>query len=231
MGRWWWSKFLLVSFLTLFSIAYIYPTWKGGDFKESSYPFHRQLTLGLDLQGGLYLVMGVDFDQIFESVLERRVKALVTTLQEEAGVTAEQRPSESGLSTDEDPRVQITFDEKQSERVYELYKEGTFDLRLTQDTPGVYEFGLNHVFRGEVRTRTIDQSIEVIRNRIDQFGVTEPQITRQGTDRIVVELPGNKEIERAKNLIGQTARLEFKIVDQNAADPNQLREAIREAAR
>ena len=73
-----------------------------------------------------------------------------------------------------------------------------------------------------MRERTISQSIEVIRNRIDEFGVTEPSITSQGNNRIVIELPGVKEVERAKELIGRTAKLEFKMADDKTMSPGAL---------
>lgn len=65
----------------------------------------------------------------------------------------------------------------------------------------------------EIEDTAISKSIEVIRNRIDEFGVTEPEIVSQGRDRIVVQLPGVKDISRAKDLIGRTAKLEFKFVN------------------
>src|SRR4030042_4590280 len=65
-----------------------------------------------------------------------------------------------------------------------------------------------------VKKKAIDQALEIIRNRIDQFGVSEPEITLQGADQILVQLPGIKDSQRAINLIGQTALLEFKLVDE-----------------
>src|SRR4030066_1198983 len=66
----------------------------------------------------------------------------------------------------------------------------------------------------QVRKSAIDQALETIRNRIDQFGVLEPEITLQGTDRILIQLPGIKDPQRAIDLIGRTALLEFKLVDE-----------------
>jgi preprotein translocase subunit SecD len=66
----------------------------------------------------------------------------------------------------------------------------------------------------QIKKSALDQALETIRNRIDQFGVSEPEITRQGTDRILIQLPGVKDPQRALNLIGQTALLEFKLVDE-----------------
>jgi preprotein translocase subunit SecD len=66
----------------------------------------------------------------------------------------------------------------------------------------------------DAKERQLRQALEIIRNRIDQFGVSEPEITLQGTDRILVQLPGVRDPQRAINLIGQTALLEFKLVDE-----------------
>ena len=75
----------------------------------------------------------------------------------------------------------------------------------------------------QIKKNAVDQALETIRNRIDQFGVSEPEITLQGTDRILIQLPGVKDPQRAINLIGQTALLEFKLVDEEG----NLDEALR----
>jgi preprotein translocase subunit SecD len=66
----------------------------------------------------------------------------------------------------------------------------------------------------EIKKSAVDQALETIRNRVDQFGVAEPDISRQGEDMILIQLPGIKDPERAKDLIGKTALLEFKLVDE-----------------
>ena len=74
----------------------------------------------------------------------------------------------------------------------------------------------------------LKKSIEVIRNRIDEFGVTEPEIVSLGSDRIVIQLPGVKDIERAKELIGETAKLEFKMVNNEVAPADLQRKEDRD---
>ncbi len=75
----------------------------------------------------------------------------------------------------------------------------------------------------DIKKNAVEQSLETIRNRVDQFGVTEPEIIPEGRDRIVIQLPGIKDTARAKNLIGKTALLEFKLVDEE----HSLEEAVR----
>jgi hypothetical protein len=128
----------------------------------------------------------------------------------------------------DDPRLLMSFDPAKRDDVYNLIKKEFWTLRLAGEKPGELELGLSSSYRVDVRERTISQSIEVIRNRIDEFGVSEPAITSQGADRIVVELPGVKEVDRAKDLIGRTARLEFKMVDDKAMSQAQLQALVAE---
>jgi preprotein translocase subunit SecD len=225
MTRSWWGKLLLLIVLTATSVAYVYPTLANLDLEKTKFPFKQKINLGLDLQGGLYLVLGVDFDKVFRDVAERQASSLKARLAEKSLVAKEVKSVREGFPKD-DPRVVVEFDAAQREPIYDLVKKEFTSLRLAGESPGKLELGLDREFRGEVRERTINQSIEVIRNRIDEFGVSEPSIVSQGTDRIVVELPGVKEVDRAKELIGRTARLEFKMADDKSLGGNQLASLI-----
>src|SRR5205085_10718945 len=86
----------------------------------------------------------------------------------------------------------------------------------------------SELYLNELKKRTIEQSIETIRNRIDEFGVSEPSITAQGDNRILVQLPGIQDATRAKELINRTARLEFHMVD-GALSASQLTALVAEA--
>lgn len=97
------------------------------------------------------------------------------------------------------------------------------DLDLESADEGVIELGLKPKEIKNIEENAVTQSVEVIRNRIDQFGVVEPVIVRQGEDEIVLQLPGIKDPERAIELVGRTAQLEFKLVDATAAvNPSEL---------
>jgi SecD/SecF fusion protein len=94
--------------------------------------------------------------------------------------------------------------------------DGFPNLDLRSNEKGVIDVGLNPKEIKNIEENAVTQSLEVIRNRIDQFGVTEPVIVRQGEDEIVLQLPGVKDPERAIELVGRTAQLEFKLVDATA---------------
>ncbi len=210
----WWTKFALLVLVTVLSIMYILPTFTNvGRGEKTAYPFTKRINLGLDLQGGLYLVMGIDFNKVFKEIADRQQNSLNDRLKEKNVVTTESRVRTDGVPSD-DPRLLLKFAPEQKNAVRDLIAKEFVNLRITEEKPDSYEYGLSNDYRNDVRDKTLNQSIEVIRNRIDEFGVSEPQISSQGNDRVVVELPGIKDVDRAKDLIGRTAKLEFKMVDE-----------------
>jgi preprotein translocase subunit SecD len=227
MNRSWWGKFAFLLFVTVLSIVYIYPTLARLDLEKTSFPFKQKINLGLDLQGGLYMVLRADFNKVFKDITDRQASSLQSRLKDKNIAVKEVKVNREGVPVD-DPRVLVDFEPARRDEVYKLIKEEYWTLRLAGEKPGQLELGLSSEFRGEVRERTINQSIEVIRNRIDEFGVAEPSIASKGTDSVVVELPGVKEIERAKDLIGRTAKLEFRIVDDKSMDPGAVANLVQE---
>ena len=227
MSRSWWLKCVLLLSVTVFSALYVYPTLSPRDLEKSKFPFKQKMNLGLDLQGGLYLVLGVDFNKVFKDIIQRQGEGLKDRLKEKALLDQNHEVTFSAVSPD-DPHVSLHFSEARREDVYKILKKEFPSLRLVGESAGKFELGISHDYRSELREKTVGQSIEVIRNRIDQFGVAEPSITSQGNDRVVVELPGVKEVDRAKDLIGRTAKLEFKMVDEKSKNPEELFALIQE---
>jgi preprotein translocase subunit SecD len=210
----WWTKFSLLVLVTVLSIMYVLPTFTGvGTNEKSNYPFNKKINLGLDLQGGLYLVMGIDFNKVFKEITDRQLASVTERLKEKNISISDAKVRTDGVPSD-DPRIFFKFPAAQVKDVKDLMAKEFANLRLTEDKAETMEFGLANDYRNDIRDKTLNQSIEVIRNRIDEFGVSEPQISSQGNDRVVVELPGIKDVDRAKDLIGRTAKLEFKMVDE-----------------
>jgi preprotein translocase subunit SecD len=228
MGRSWWAKFIVLLFFVGMAGVYVTPTVFGLDPEKTSFPFKQKINLGLDLQGGLYMVLGVDFMKVYRDVTDRQRTSLEAGLKEKKIDVKSVKLVTDGVPID-DPRVVVELDPAQRDAVYDAVKKDYWTLRLADESPGRLGFGLSREYKIEVRDRTLNQSIEVIRNRIDEFGVSEPSITSQGNDRIVVELPGVKEIDRAKELIGRTARLEFRIVNDKAMDMTKVAELVAQA--
>jgi preprotein translocase subunit SecD len=210
MSKKWWFKFSFLVVITGVAGLMILPTFlKAGSEKL---PFTRKINLGLDLQGGLYLVMGVDFDKVFREIADRQGQALTESIRDK-GIGAFPTTLRTDGVAKDDPRIRINAGIKKTD-ILELVSKSYPNLRVTDASGDQLELGLSNDYRNDIRDKTVNQSMEVIRNRIDEFGVAEPQISSQGTDRVVVELPGIKDVDRAKDLIGRTAKLEFKMVDE-----------------
>lgn len=216
MSRSWWAKLIFLVVVTLGAALYVAPTALHLDPQSSKFPIKQRINLGLDLQGGVYMVLGVDFHKVFGDVAERLADNLREEIDKQKLACA--RPVVHRVDANgavlEDPRIEVdctTADAKA--KLYQFVKKDE-TFRVTEDKGTMYQFGISKLYKDNVREKTISQSIEVIRNRIDEFGVAEPVITSQGTDRLSVELPGIKDVERAKELIGRTAKLEFKMVSE-----------------
>ena len=209
-----WRVILIVLFLLL-SVLYLMPTltpklpswWKGLLPKE-------KIHLGLDLQGGTHLVMEVDTQKAVEGALD-----LIATDLEDSLTAQTLRFKHIGrLGGD---KVQLTlYDKGTAETVQGMVKKKYPEMELLpQFEEGGFvnlQLRMNEKVAEDRKDKAVAQALETIRNRIDQFGVSEPVIAREGVNHIVVQLPGIKDPKRAIELIGKTARLEFKLVDENA---------------
>lgn len=211
----------LIGFFILLSALYLAPTLAGKlpSWWKGVLPQDR-IHLGLDLQGGSYLVMAVEVEETLRSTLDRIAVDLEDTLSTEK--VAYQRVSTQG----DDTVLVSLYDGDAAELAGSLAKRSYPELEVH---PPAKEGGQVHLRIGvpeavarDLREKTVQQALETIRNRIDQFGVSEPVIQREGADHIVVQLPGIKDPQRAIELIGKTALLEFKLVDEEV-DPATIR--------
>ena len=211
MARGWWFRFGFLSFLVVLALAGTAPTFFNMK-EDSSFPMKKKINLGLDLQGGLYMVLGIDFAKVYRDEVLTYVRKSQQTLKAD-GIETTLGNLETSDSQDPKHSLVITNPQdldKARARIKEMYG---YPLRITKEESNTLTYGLGRDYLREIEDSALSKSIEVIRNRIDEFGVTEPEIVSQGTDRIVVQLPGVKDINRAKDLIGKTAKLEFKIVN------------------
>src|SRR5215475_4796101 len=175
------------------------------------YPPKKAINLGLDLQGGIHLVLGVETDKHVASQTDRAAEDFKAAL-ERRGIAAK-RVAREGLASFV---VELASPRSWNDALTVANEFQTFDR--TNDDQAAGRFLMTMQTRAMVRLRddAVRQGVETIRNRVDQFGVAEPTITRQGDDRILLQLPGVQDPERAKALIGKTALLEFKLLDEKA---------------
>ena len=212
MKRSWWYRFSLLLVFVVLALMTVAPTVLKFD-EDSNYPIKSKINLGLDLQGGLYMILGIDFVRVYKDEVRNYIRKMEYVLADE-GIKVSAGAIVDGTAEDDPQHTLILDNPADQEKVLEKIKEFFPSLvRLTQEQAGVLTYGLSAFTKGQIEEQSVSKSIEVIRNRIDEFGVTEPEILAQGKDRIIVALPGVKDIERAKELIGKTAKLEFKLVN------------------
>lgn len=221
-------KYSALAIFTIIALVYLSPAM----FEKVPGPLAKLtggtgLNLGLDLRGGIHLVLEVDLPKAIDNQLSELRPELEKTLKE-AGITPEK------IEGPEDGKLTFRLSENASAKLaFEALKRISPDLEeISSSTSGgkpSLTVGLSDPYVKEVKSRSIEQALEVIRNRVDLFGVAEPLIVRQGQNQIVVQLPGVKEPQRAIDLIGRTAQLEFKLVSTAAVDVTALVEsAIRD---
>jgi preprotein translocase subunit SecD len=176
-------------------------------------PPKEKVHLGLDLQGGLHLVLEVQVDKAVERALERTAEAVRKDLRARGlSVVAVEPQALQGL--------RLVFGQPPDPTVVEEVVQNYVSARVRQQSPEVWTVDFPPAELRQIRTSAVDQALEKIRNRIDAFGVSEPSISKQGTQRIVVQLPGLDDPQRAIKLIGRTAQLEFKLVHSRPSSAN-----------
>jgi preprotein translocase subunit SecD len=212
----------LTILLCLAALVYLAPTLTS-DLPDTwkTYLPTDKIHLGLDLQGGMHLVLEVQANKAVESTLERTMGDLKENLMDKKiRFRLRERTKDRDISFEfPDAAARDAFDK--------LLKDEYPDLEVATsemaEGKGLATLKIRDKRATEIKKMAVEQSLETIRNRVDQFGISEPEIIPQGTDRIIVQLPGVKDTARAKSLIGRTALLEFKLVD----DEHSLDDALK----
>lgn len=165
------------------------------------------MKLGLDLSGGVHFLLEVDMDKAMDArmkVYESEIKSLLR----KERVRYRSLPQVEGA-------IQLGFAESESlEKAQDLIRKNFNDFDLTsaeRNGQQVLRLGLTEAKRAEIREYSIKQNLTTVRNRVNELGVAEPLVQRQGANRIVVELPGVQDTAEAKRILGKTANLEFRL--------------------
>lgn len=216
------SKLALVIAVVLLGVVFAAPNIVPRETLSALPPWMakalKPVQLGLDLQGGSYLLLEVDLDAVYKEQLTDIEESVRATLREPRIGFRNLRASDDGVY------VSIT-DPAQFQQARDLIAKATPDLAVETLDENRIRISVPEKLRKEREIAALSQSIEIVRRRVDEFGTSEPSIQRQGTDRIIVELPGVDDPERIKALIGQTAKLNFHLVEPSvgvALDPRSL---------
>lgn len=197
-------KALLVLAVTLIAVLFLVPTFLGKDLK---YWPTQQLNLGLDLKGGMYVVLGVKVDKALRDELIKLEQDL-----KELWTKKEKITIKDSHITDDNKLIIELADTESFKKAMDYANNNLKSYKATSRAELTIELEAAPDVVSYIKRNALQQARQTIVNRVDEFGVREPEIRTSGTDRIIVSLPGVVEPERAKRLIGKTAALEFKLV-------------------
>ena len=208
------SIYLIIVILSFFTLLNLF------DFKENFF-FSKKVNLGLDLQGGSYLLLEVDTKPVEDQRLQYYLISLKKFLKDKKFTYENIKISDNKIffrSTKKELDRFLDFFNDRNSIINNFYnKYNAFEMlhELKDNEIQIYysRFGIL-----EIKNSVLDQSLEIVRRRIDEVGTNDPTILKRGSNRILVELPGMNEPNRIKDLLGKTANLTFRFVSENEND-------------
>ncbi|MFA5654234.1 MAG: protein translocase subunit SecD, partial [Desulfomonilia bacterium] len=215
-------KGLLILAVLIVGILFAAPSFFGSKGVPQGWIGPKEkIKLGLDLQGGMHLVLRVVADKAVESRMNSTASDLKAQM-------VKQRIHYSSADSDSPETLRIVLRVPDDYgKLADLIRGGYPYLqeadRSSKDGTMTVKYRISDREAAAIRSQAVEQALETVRNRIDQFGVSEPSIIPQGGERIVLQLPGVTDPERAKSLLKNTAILEFKLVDEEHSVQDALR--------
>ena len=211
------SKFRIL-IISIFTLIFIYFALSNF-FKADDNFFNKQINLGLDLQGGSYLLLEIDNSPVVVQSLQNTVSILrkffkSQNIKYKNLLLKDDNSIVFVIAKNQLELVKKKFENKESDinPYYSNYKSHQFDFEIINDR---FILKLSKYGLIEIKNSSLDQALEIVRRRIDEVGTNEPNILKRGNDRILVELPGLDDPMRVKNLLGKTANLTFRFITQN----------------
>ena len=211
---------LRILFISLFSVFFILIALSNL-LTTDKFFFKKKINLGLDLQGGSYLLLEIDNDPVIEQKLQNLTNSIRNYFKDKnikiVNIKIIDQNIFFNVSENDKQTIVDSFNDENSELnpYYPRFKSHQLILEQTE-----LNFKVNFSKQGLValKTSSQDQAIEIVRRRIDEIGTNEPNILKRGNDRILVELPGLDDPMRIKSLLGKTANLTFRFVTNNEND-------------
>jgi len=214
-------KFGVILLALIASIYYALPTYRAYQTGVDPQTIENKVNLGLDLQGGMYLDIEIKTEDAVKEIVRRTAVELEDLLIDNQVDFVEVRQANDSIILEMEPGRKVNLDKAPYER---------FLVQFIQSKKGdITYITLKTDEIDQIRKSSVDQALEVIRNRIDSLGISEPSLQKQGDDNIIIQLPGLKDRDRAIELIGTQAVLQFQIVNNNATPNtyNRLTEIIK----
>jgi len=226
------KRFTILGIVILLGLIFLYPTIKAvikglsgstvtsGEMLGEGW-ISKPIALGLDLSGGVHLVYEVQVAEAVKSHLQSLTMGVRDQLRDNKIALKKARVNEAG-------EVELTLlSERNVERVEEIIRSDFATLttrgRRSEEGSTVLVYGINDQRAEEIKRRAVVQAVETLRNRVDQFGVTEPLIQQVAETRIMLQMPGVKDIDAVKRIVGKVAKLEFRFLPERVGDAGTVR--------
>lgn len=197
--------FLVIAMFFLLPSTPIYsmlPAWWGNVFPD------KGISLGLDLRGGMHLVLEVEVEKAVDNAIERMAGNLKGALEKDEIADPSVKVTER--------LIYLSYPSDKTDAVREILDEDFPNLVTEEESDGETVLALRETEKKRILSTSTLKALEIIRNRVDEFGVAEPLIQKLGKNQILIQLPGIDDPERAMDLIGKTAILEFRLVNENS---------------
>ena len=214
------SKFRII-LISLITLIFVYLT-SSNFIKIDDNWIDKKINLGLDLQGGSYLLLEIDNQPIIVQKLQNTVSILRKYFKDNNIFF-------KNLKIINDESIFFEIKDNQIEQIKKLFEDKNIDINPYYPQYKSYQFDvlvsdnqfqldLSKFGLIEIKNSSLNQALEIVRRRIDEVGTNEPTIVKRGNDRILVELPGLDDPMRVKNLLGKTANLTFRFVTENSEE-------------
>jgi preprotein translocase subunit SecD len=202
------QRTLILGAIVIAAVASLLPTVFREDFPKS-WPT-KPISMGLDISGGVHLVYGVKTNEAVKSRLQSMLSGVRSKLRERKIAVAQ-----STVGADNTVQVTLlsdTFAEQAKALVSEVAPDLSFSSQSLEGSRPTLIFSITPAFAQRIEKEAVDQAVETLRNRVDQFGVAEPLIQRSGEDRIILQMPGVSDVNSVKKVVGSVAKLEFRFL-------------------
>ncbi len=220
------KRFYILGVVILATLLFLYPTIRavvgnlsgeeGAGRRTAEGWISRPIALGLDLSGGVHLVYQVQVDEAVKSRLQTMASGMRYDLREEKIALRRAQV------VDNDQLQLVVLSQRSADKVKELlqrdYKGLAFQGEQAQDGGIALTYRISPQEAQQIKSGSVVQAVETLRSRVDQFGVTEPLIQRVGEDRVMLQMPGVKDIDAVKKIVGRVAKLEFRFLPRGQGD-------------
>jgi protein-export membrane protein SecD len=211
---------LRIVFISLISLIFIFIASNNILSSDKKF-FNKKINLGLDLQGGSYLLLEIDNSPVIEQRLQNTTSIIRTYFKDN-----DIRIGNINLNNQ---KITFSVDQKSKQKVIDIFNDKESEINpyyprfkshelVLVDLGEIFELSFSKQGLVELKTSSQDQALEIVRRRIDEIGTNEPNILKRGNDRVLVELPGLDNPMRIKSLLGKTANLTFRFVSNDNQD-------------